>query len=107
MIRFFLNYIKYITDFIHLHIEPCYLYDFCPEWDEKVNYLLDGAESGRLTYSLGVNVLKIQGMQIWIENFPYAYGKFYGSFPAAKNRPSKKTIMRLRMFCNKNKYNLL
>lgn len=66
------------------------IYSYNKEWDEKLNYLLNNYE---LEYKDRYEI-KINGVDIWVENFPYAYGK-----PGIRYNldvmPSKKTIFKL------------
>lgn len=68
-------------------------------WDKKLNHLLDNHKLEIDNY----HTAELDGITIWIANYPYAYGVIWGN-PFSKNintlslqgRPSRLTIYRLR-----------
>lgn len=66
-------------------------------WDKKLNELLDHHEAtdGRDSTGDGVYVVVLQGIPVWVENFPYGFGRC--NFPGANNcLPRRLTRLRLR-----------
>jgi|TARA_R100000084_G_scaffold108987_1_gene73382 hypothetical protein len=63
------------------------------EWDEFLNTLMD---NHKVDVLCGYRA-KIGGYTVWIENWPYSYGDFYGKEGKCGNGlPSVKTRKRLR-----------
>lgn len=58
-------------------------------WDKHLNHLLDTVG----VTSVGYFTCKIGDVEVWIENWPYAYGSLYGG---GSGLPKVKTRKRLR-----------
>ncbi len=60
------------------------------KWDRELNYLLDNYKLKDIdNYTAALN-----GVEIWISNYPYAYGTVHTN--GHYGRPSRSTIYRLR-----------
>ena len=74
---------------------PSYWYQNAPtnlKWDATLNEALD-----RGVDSIGYCVAKVGGIDVWIENWPYAYGSHYRAFDSLdRPLPTIKTRLRLR-----------
>lgn len=72
------------------------LYPVNWDYDKTINDLLDNISYIKKEYC----VTRINGIPIWTENWPYAYGRTYGfrkgSSPTDFQLPSIKTRKRLR-----------
>jgi hypothetical protein len=63
------------------------------KWDSTLNDILDNAEEVVFSY----HTTTIDGVEIWTENWPYAYGHPYNRGPV-NFLPSVKTRLRLKKF---------
>lgn len=61
------------------------------EWDAILNDILDNADEVKVSSY----TTKIDGVEIWTSNWPYAYGSFY-RYGIENGLPSIKTRHRLR-----------
>jgi hypothetical protein len=90
-----------ITNFLRFLIRPEFWvmnYDFHPAWDRKVNDTLDNVTNAKFSYNTPCEeylTCEINGLSIWIGNYPYGFGTFgiHGT-----QRPSRATIVRLKRF---------
>lgn len=75
-------------------------YPYDKKWDKQLNELMDKFEPefDRPSSIDGkIAIVKFGGCQVWIENYPYAYGTPYDFYRSVdKVRPSRLTILRLR-----------
>lgn len=62
------------------------------EWDKRLNYLLDNYE----IVVEGNYTIKINGVEVWISNYPYSYGKTYHNEAFGQVLPTLKTRQRLK-----------
>ena len=68
-------------------------YQTCWEWDALLNDILDKAEKVEKT----LHRTNIDGVELWTDNWPYAYGRPILSYRGTVNvLPSVKTRKRLR-----------
>lgn len=74
---------------------PNYWYQNAPtnmKWDATLNAALD-----RGVDSIGYCVANVGGIDVWIENWPYAYGSYYRGFGSLdRPLPTIKTRLRLK-----------
>lgn len=72
-------------------------YPVCMEWDAKLNDLMDefDANAGYAIMDSEFTIT-INGVAIWIGNFPYSYGR--ESYSSDGALPARKTRFRLRKF---------
>ncbi len=68
-------------------------YKFSEEWDTIVNNLMDNFEPNN--FKLTEYTATFYGTEIWIRNYPYAYGRTYKGTTV---RPSRFTIIKLKNF---------
>lgn len=74
----------------------------CKKWDVELNALLDYHEetNGAETRNEANYILHINGVEVWIENYPYAYGRQWNSrayYPNVNSvLPRRATRIRLR-----------
>ena len=69
-------------------------HEYSPRWDAFLNEAMDNADPKDL--AIGSCILKVRGVCVWIENYPYAYGTPFDCGVIV--RPSRRTILRLRDF---------
>ena len=70
------------------------LYPINKTWDKFLNDLLD---SGNVKFKHnGPFSVKINGIPVWISNYPYAYGSTFFWDQGDKTLPSRSTIMKLK-----------
>lgn len=61
-------------------------------WDELLNDILDKVENIQVeTYTT-----KLDGIEVWTSNWPYAYGTWYNQRAEASRMPSVNTRKRLK-----------
>lgn len=74
----------------------------CKKWDAELNALLDHHEqtNGAETLNESNYIMHIKGVEVWIENYPYAYGRQWNSrafYPNVNSvLPRRTTRIRLR-----------
>lgn len=93
-----MKYFEYIAVKLVTSISPSYwlmLDDYSHEWDKSIRSALKSPEfsdSHRSGCSIALN-----GVKLWICNYPYSYGHSYDStFGRKQVRPSRTTIWYLR-----------
>ena len=90
--------LKRISDFFFILVRPHYwlsIESTCYKWDARVNYLLDNYTPT----SISSHVIVINNINIWIANYPYAYGSHWGGPSDVIPRP--KTRVRLKKVVDK------
>lgn len=77
-------------------------------WDNALNKLLD--KNPKIT-DVTRHTCKLDGIKVWVANWPHAYGHKYISFASTlsekkvnKALPSRRTILRLRKYLYENYY---
>ena len=72
--------------------------------DKKLNDLLDDPNTKIEHYHYGYNIIINDNILVWVDNYPYAYGNYYGtkeSFGIGSNGlPKRSTCVRLREIVN-------
>lgn len=69
-------------------------YDTNWEWDQVLNEVLDSEPEVKVNYC----TTKLGSIEVWTENYPYAYGRLYKNMDAFNFLPSVKTRKRLRRY---------
>lgn len=71
------------------------------EWDKNMNELLDNPIS--VVYALeGKHTVILNGIEIWVENYPYSYGSPYNNCTYNNHLPTRITAFRLNKFLKSN-----
>lgn len=82
---------RYLKQFLVCYLCPVRVYKTDKRWDKKLNDIIDNCKSfeRRSPYTVLLN-----GIDIWVTNWPYAYGA-----PGLLTcLPKRKTALKLRMF---------
>lgn len=80
----------------------------CKKWDAELNALLDHHETTNGEYSRRDDeyTFHINGVDVWVENYPYAYGRRWMTgayYPNASHAmPRRSTRLRLRKLVKKH-----
>lgn len=85
-----------MLDFFWVLIRPHFWirnYRFSKEWDKFIRKCID---ENRPVQSKSRYDVKIDGVTIWIENYPHAYGRPYGDCPVQDVLPARRTAKRFR-----------
>lgn len=70
----------------------------CKKWDAELNALLDYHEetNGAETRNEANYILHIKGVEVWIKNYPFAYGHQWLPLDSNSVLPRRTTRIRLR-----------
>lgn len=97
---------KRLLDLLFVLVHPgCWLsnYDADSHWDAKLNEMLDNPKFEALRVG-GRFSVKLNGHEVWISNFPYAYGSLYFKDVKVDVLPYRRTRYRLRRLHNQWRY---
>ena len=92
---------KRLSDFFYRLVRPEFwvqIYRTDYKYDEILNDLLDSHEIEIITS----NFIKLNGIVIWVSNYPYAYGTPYG---ADEMLPRPRTRVRLKEMVTSKRHN--
>ena len=81
-----------LIDFLWAIVHPGFWlmnYPYSKEWDEWMKKMLD---VGKFT-DIGPFTAKLNGVWVWINNYPYAA---FTNYPGEKCRPARRTIAKLK-----------
>lgn len=100
--------VKYIgwrlLNFVFRVINPMFWiqnYDTCYYWDQKILELMK-----KETPRFKNHTIFLGEYEIWVKNYPYAYGRHYEGVDSGNPLPSPITRVMLKSFINRAKYGL-
>lgn len=85
---------KYLYDFIWVLLHPSFWimnYPYNEGWDKALNEAMDNKA---MVFKQGACRIELDGLEIWVANYPYAYG----TNTVSGIRPSRRTVNRLASY---------
>jgi len=82
---------EYLKQFLICYFCPFRNYRVDKRWDKKLNHIIDNWKSFK---RISDYTVLINNIEIWVRNWPYAYGNPY----RIDVLPKRKTALKLRIF---------